>query len=90
LLTGLLVFTFSVKLEGNNLTMDLPVVMELNAPAHGSSAAIATDARIEKLRGNLRFPVRNGAFFSGSLFLIVLLLGLLLWIVSQIDRSSGR
>ena len=93
LLTGLLVFSFSVKLEGNNLTMNLPVALELNAPVHGSSASIETDARIEKLRGSLRFPVRNGAFFSGSMFLVVLLFGSLLWIVTQLRhvfRSLSR
>lgn len=93
LLTGLLVFSFGVNLEGNNLTMNLPVAMELSDPVHGSSASIQTDARIEKLRGNLRFPVRNGAFFSGSMFLIVLLLGSLLWVLTQlrhIFRSLSR
>jgi hypothetical protein len=78
------VFSFCVNLEGNNLTMNLPVALELNAPVHGSSASMETDGRIEKLRGNLRFPVRNGAFFSGSMFLIVLLLGLLLWVLTQL------
>ena len=93
LLTGLLVFSLGVNLEGNNLTMNLPVALELNAPVHGSSASIQTDARIEKLRGNLRLPVRNGAFFSGSMFLIVLLFGFLLWVLTQlrhIFRSLSR
>ena len=93
LLTGLLVFSFCVNLEGNNLTMNLPVALELNAPVHGSSASIQTDARIEKLRGNLRFPVRNGAFFSSSMFLILLLVGCLLWLLTQlrhIFRSLSR
>ncbi|MBI1896847.1 MAG: DUF2975 domain-containing protein [Acidobacteria bacterium] len=93
LLTGLLVFSFFVNLEGDNLTMNLPVALELKAPVHGSSASMQTDARIEKLRGNLRFPVRNGAFFSGSMFLIVLLLGFLLWVLTQlrhIVRSLSR
>ncbi|HZO52640.1 MAG TPA: DUF2975 domain-containing protein [Bryobacteraceae bacterium] len=93
LLTGLLVFSFFINLEGDNLTMDLPVALELKAPVHGSSASIQTDARIEKLRGNLRFPVRNGAFFSGSMFLIVVLFGFLLWVLTQlrhIFRSLSR
>jgi hypothetical protein len=93
LLTGLLVFSFFVNLQGNNLTMNLPVALEVNAPVHGSSASIETDARIEKLRGNLRFPVRNGAFFSGSMFLVVLLFGSLLWVLTQlrhIFRSLSR
>jgi hypothetical protein len=92
-LTGLLVFSFFVSLEGDNLTMNLPVALELNAPVHGSSASIQTDARLEKLRGNLRFPVRNGAFFSGSIFLVVLLFGFLLWLLTQlrqIFRSLSR
>src|SRR5581483_10849783 len=84
LLTGLLVFSFGVNLEGNNLTMNLPVALELNAPVHGSSASMQTDARIEKVRGNLRFPVRNGAFFSGSMLLVLLLFGSLLWGLTQL------
>jgi hypothetical protein len=86
LLTGLLVFSFFVKLEGNNLSMDLPVALELSAPVHGGGASFQTDARIEKLRGNLRFPVRNGAFFSGSMFLVVLLFGFLLGVLTQLRR----
>jgi hypothetical protein len=93
LLTGLLVFSFCVKLEGNNLTMNLPVALELNAPVHDSSVSSETDARLEKVRGSLRFPVRNGAFFSGSMILIVLLFGSLLWVLTQlrhIFRSLSR
>ena len=93
LLTALLALSFCVKLEGDNLTMNLPVALELNAPLHGSSASMETDARIEQLRGNLRFPVRNGAFFSGSMFLVVLLCGSLLWVLTQlrhIFRSLSR
>jgi Protein of unknown function (DUF2975) len=93
LLAGMLVFSFCVNLEGNHLTMTLPVALEWNAPVHGSSASIQTDARIEKLRGNLQFPVRNGAFFSASMALIVLLAGFLLWVLTQlrhIFRSLSR
>lgn len=93
LLTGLLFLSFCVDLKGNNLTMDLPVALELNTPIHGSNVSIQTDARIEKLRGNLRFPVQNGVFFTGSTFLIVLLFGILLWSLTQlryIFRSLSR
>jgi len=93
LLAGLLVFSFCVNLEGDNLTMNLPVALELNAPVQGSSASMQTDARIEKLRGSLRFPVRNGAFFSGSMLLTVVLLGCLLWVLTQLRhlfRSLSR
>jgi hypothetical protein len=86
LLTGLLVLSFFVNLQGDNLTMDLPVALELQAPVHGSSASIPTDARIEKLRGNLVFPVRNGVFFSASMVLIVVLFGVLLWALTQLRR----
>jgi hypothetical protein len=92
LLSGVLLFSLSVKLEGNNLTMDLPVALELNAPVHGSTA-LQTDARIENLRGNLRFPIRDQAFFSRSMLVIVLLFGFLLWLVTQlrhIFRSLSR
>src|SRR5262249_12935544 len=93
LLTLLLVFSFFVKLEYNNLSMNLPVALELNATAHGSGASMETDARIEKVRGNLTFPVRNGAFFSGSMFVTVVLGGCLLWVLTQlrhIFRSLSR
>jgi hypothetical protein len=89
LLAGLLLFSFTGRLDGDNLTMSLPVSLELDAPVGGGPV----DAQIEKLRGNLRFPIRNGAFFSGSMFLIVLLLGLLLWVLTQLRhvfRSLSR
>jgi DUF2975 family protein len=93
LLVGLLVFSFCVNLEGDNLTMNLPVALELNAPVQGSSASMQTGARIEKLHGSLRFPVRKGAFFSGSMLLIVVLFGCLLWVLTQLRhvfRSLSR
>lgn len=92
LLGGLLVATLFVNLEGDNLTFDLPVAMELEGPVAAATSA-QTDARIEKLRGNLRFPVRNGAFLSGSLSFGVLLLGCLLWVLTQLRqlfRSLSR
>lgn len=92
-IAGLVIFTFGVNPEGNNLTMDLPVALELNSPVHTSSASMPTDGKIEKLRGNLRFPVGSGAFYSGSVFLVVLLFGCLLWVLTQlrhIFRSLSR
>jgi Protein of unknown function (DUF2975) len=92
LLAGLLVLSFWVDLDVQNVTMNLPVAVELDA-ADGNSISLETDARIEKLRGNLRFPVRSGAFVSGSMFLIVLLLGLALWTLTQLRhvfRSLSR
>lgn len=91
---GLLAFGFSNNL-GGNLTMDLPVAVEVTAPVHGSSASIETNARIEKLRGNLRFPVRNDAFFSASMLLIVVFCGFLLWVLTLLRHifrslSQGR
>jgi hypothetical protein len=85
-LTGLLVFSFSVGLQGRNLTLTLPVALELDAPIHGSSDSVQTDARVEKVRGTLRFPARNGAFVSGSMFLVALLFGCLLWVLTQLRR----
>jgi len=93
LLIGVLVFSFGINVEGRNLTMNLPVALELNAPVHATSSSIQTDAQIENLRANLRVPVRNGAFFSGSMFLIVLLFGVLLLGLAQlrhIFRSLSR
>jgi hypothetical protein len=93
LLSGVLVFGLCAELEGKNLTMDLPVAMELNAPVHSGSTAIDVDARIEKLRGSLRFPVRNGAFFLGSMIAILIFFGSLLWVLTQLRhvfRSLSR
>jgi hypothetical protein len=90
---GLLTFSVFVNLEGENLTMNLPVALEMNAPIHGSSDSVQTDARIEKLRGNLRFPVRQGSFFYGNMLLIVLLFSFLLWVLAQLRhvfRSLSR
>ena len=86
LLAALLVSSFFLELHGDNLTMNLPVALELDAPVHSVGPPVQTDAQLEKLRGNLRFPVRKGAFFSGSLALVVLIFGFLLWIVTQLRR----
>jgi hypothetical protein len=93
LLAGLLALSFFVNWEGDNLTMDLPVALELDAPVHGSDASIQKDARIDRLRGNLRFPVHNGAFLSGSVSLLMIFLSFLLWGLTQLRhvfRSPGR
>lgn len=93
LLGGLLVFSFCADLRSDNLTMDLPIAVQLDSPVYSHSASMESNARIEKLRGNLRFPVRSSAFFSGSIFLILLLLGTLLWAVTQLRhvfRSLSR
>lgn len=83
-LTVLLIVSFCVNLQGDKLTMGIPVAVELDTPFHSSHAPTQTDARIEKLRGNLRFPVRNGAFLSGGVFLMLVLSALLLWVVAQL------
>jgi hypothetical protein len=95
LLGGLLVCALFVNLEGDNLTLDLPIALVLNAPAQGVDGAVQTDARLEKLSGNLRFPVRKGMFLPGSVFLVGSLLGLLLWGLTQLRQvfrslSRGR
>lgn len=92
-LTGLLVLSFCVNLEDTNVTMKLPVALQLNGPVHGSSPSVPPDARIEKLRGDLRFSVRSGSFVSGSMFLVALLLGVLLCGLTQLRhlfRSLSR
>ena len=95
LVGGLLVFSFCVNMEGKNMTMDLPVALEMKAPIHESNSSSATDARIEKLRGNLRFPVRSGPFFYGNMILILLLFVFFLWSLTQLrlvfrSLSQGR
>src|SRR5437868_9356319 len=82
LLTGVLLLSFCVNLDGDNLTMDLPVALVLDAPVYGGGVSPQTDAQIGKLRGNLRFPVRSGAFLSGTLLLIVVLFGFLLSVLT--------
>ena len=71
-----------LELRGDNLTMSLPVAVQLDAPVHGVSGE--TNAHFEKLRGNLRFPARKGAFLSGSVAVVVLTFGYLFWIVTQL------
>jgi hypothetical protein len=71
-----------VELRGENLTMSLPVAVRLDAPIHGPDGE--TSAHFEKLRGDLRLPAKKGAFFSGSVAVVVLMLGYVLWIVTQL------
>jgi hypothetical protein len=71
-----------VELRGDNLTMSLPVAVQLDAPIHGADSE--TSAHFEKLRGNLQFPAKKGAFFSGSMAVVVLMFGYVLWIVTQL------
>jgi hypothetical protein len=81
LLAILLACSTVVKLRGDNLTMSLPVAVQLDAPIHGADG---TSAHFEKLRGNLRFPAKKGAFLTGSVVVVMLMLGYLLWIVTQL------
>ena len=93
LFTALLALSFCIRPEGNNLTMNLPVALELSSPVLGSSHSTEQDARIENVRGNLRFPVQNGVFLSGSMLLIVFFSGCLLWGLNQLRhlfRSLSR
>jgi len=82
LLVILLACSTFVELRGDNLTMSLPVAVQLDAPIHGAGGE--TGAHFEKLRGELRFPARKGAFLSGSVAVVVLMFGYLLWIVTQL------
>jgi hypothetical protein len=82
LLVILLACSFFIELRGNNLTMSLPVAVQVDAPIHRVGGE--TNAHFEKLQGNLRFPARKGAFFSGSVAVVVLMLGYLLWMVTQL------
>lgn len=84
LLFLLFVFSFFVEPHSNNLTMNLPVAMRVDGPAHTINPAIPTDAQIEKVRGTLRFPVRKGMFFSGSLAIVIALFAFLLWVLTQL------
>jgi hypothetical protein len=92
-LIGLLIFCFRVRPADNNLTLSLPVAMELQHPVHNSAGSSGTDARIEKVRGNLLFPVQDSAFLCGDILLIGLLLGFSLWGLNQLRhvfRSLSR
>lgn len=82
LLVILLACSTFLELRGDNLTMSLPVAVQLDVPIHGVGSE--TNAHFEKLQGNLRFPARRGAFLSGSVAVIVLMFGYLLWIVTQL------
>lgn len=82
LLVILLACSFFIEVRGNNLTMSLPVAVQVDAPIHGPGHE--TNAHFEKLRGNLRFPAQKGAFLSGSVAVVVLVFGYLLWMVTQL------
>lgn len=83
LLLILLVGSFFLDLDNaKDLTLSLPVAVQLDAPLRDAGGE--PNARFEKLRGNLRFPARKGAFFSGSVAVIVLMCGYLLWMVTQL------
>jgi len=83
LLTVLLVCSFLVDFRGENLTMSLPVALQLDTPVHSVDSS-QTDAQIEKVRGNLKFPVRKGTFLSASVSLVVVMFAFLLWVLSQL------
>jgi len=89
LLACLFVASFLVDFDGRNLTMDLPVAVELEPPVQGSSSSMETNGQLERLRGNLRFPVRNGGFLSFTVLLMALLLGGGLWMISQLRHIFG-
>lgn len=82
LLLILLASSAFLDFRGGSLTLSLPVAVELDAPIH--AVGNATGAHFEKLRGNLRFPATNGPFLSGSVAMLVLMFGYLLWIVTQL------
>lgn len=82
LLVILFTCSFFVEMRGNNLTMSLPVSVQVDAPIQDAGGEIK--AHFEKLRGNLRFPAQKGAFFSGSVAVVVLMFGYLWWMVTQL------
>ncbi len=84
LLTVLLLCSFLLDFRGNNLTLSLPVALQFDTAVHGVNSSLQTDAQIEKVRGNLKFPVRRNAFVSVSVSLILLMTAFLLWVVGQL------
>jgi hypothetical protein len=82
LLVILLACSTFLELRGDNLTMSVPVAVQLDTPIHGVGGE--TTAHFEKLRGDLRFPAKKGAFLSGSVAVVVLMFGYLLWVVTQL------
>jgi len=72
--------SFFINWSGGNFTMNLPVAVQLDSPIHG----VKTDAQLEKLRGNLRFPIAKGAFFSGSLLVVALIFAFTLLVVNEL------
>ena len=91
----LLLCSFFVDFQTDKLTMDLPVALELNTSAHSIDSTVPTVWQLEKVHGNIKFPVRKGAFLSGSTFVITLAVCFILWIVTQLREvfrtlSRGR
>ncbi len=91
LLVVLLACSFLIDFHADNLTLSLPVAVQVDAPIH--TVAGGAEAHFEKLHGNLRFPAQQGPFLSGSLAVVVLMLAYVLWIVTQLRhvfRSLSR
>ncbi|HYP04790.1 MAG TPA: DUF2975 domain-containing protein [Bryobacteraceae bacterium] len=85
--------SFFIDIGGPNVTMSLPVAIEVTGPLTDVEAAGASNAQLENLRGNLRFPARKGVFFSGSMAAITILLVNVFWMVTQLRhvfRSLSR
>jgi hypothetical protein len=78
----ILACSFFIELGDSNMTMSLPVAVQVDTPVRDVEGE--TKAQFGKLQGNLRFPARNGAFFSGSMAVVVLLFANVLWMVTQL------
>src|SRR4051794_10393010 len=91
LMVILLTCSFFIDVHGDNLTLSLPVAVQFDGAIHDVRGG--TNAQLEKLRGNLRFPARKGGFLSGSVAAAALIFGYLLWMVTQLRqvfRSLSR
>jgi hypothetical protein len=71
---------------GSNSTMTIPVSVAVDAETHRVAAPGLgiEEARLEDLRGSLRFPTRSGPIIAGHAVLLMLLFALGLWVVGQL------
>ena len=93
LVAGMAVFSLTGGLDGKNLTVGLPVGLEVLDPVQGAGASLNAEGRIKKLRGTVRFPTRRSPFIFGSMLLIAVLSACFLWFLTQlrhIFRSLSR
>lgn len=83
-----LVLCVFVDFSGGNGTLSVPVFFELDAAANNvASPSLGIEgAKLQDARANLRVSAGKGGFLLANLSVLVVLLSLVLWLVTQLRR----